>query len=528
MVLGKSNIVDAIRWVLGEQSIKTLRGQKAKDIIFSGTQFRKSLGFAEVSITFDNSDQTLPISYDEVVITRKLYRDGESNYYINGAIAKLKTIQELFMDTGIGKDGYSIIGQGRIDEILSNNTEERRKVFDEATGIVKFRERKKEAVKNIEATENNLIRINDIIDEISNNLNTLEEQSQKATKYIEVKEKKKKIELRLFVENINLINEKNIILKEELKEIEKETSNYKKQIEAVEIKQQELSAESKQIEELVEQNYTSISEAISKISEIEKQIELKKEKIENLKKEVKNTENELLENNGIKVQKETEIDLKFAKLDKLKADKQKFELQLDEKENKLKEIKKLFNKDEENILKNKADIEKIKDEIYEIENTIYKKELEKSNLKENNKIYLKEQQNILVNIDKIRIGIAEEKSQFTKENRELIEKISSLENKKNNYAKKLSEIEELAKQVSELKNQKIIKANNLEMYINSEKDKNGFTTAIKTIYGEVEKNTEIGKKINGIVADLITVDKKYRLAVSIALRSIYSKCNSKR
>ena len=207
---GKSNIVDAIRWVLGEQSIKSLRGNKSQDIIFSGTQYRKSLGFAEVSIIFDNTDGEIPIDFDEIKVTRKLYRDGESGYYINGEQARLKTIQELFMDTGIGKDGYSIIGQGRIDEILSDNSEERRKVFEEATGIAKYRERRKESIKNIENTNQNLMRVNDIISEIEERIFDLEKRAEKAQKYIKLFDEKKKIEFKLFKEIMAVLSDRNI------------------------------------------------------------------------------------------------------------------------------------------------------------------------------------------------------------------------------------------------------------------------------------------------------------------------------
>ena len=163
---GKSNIADAIRWVLGEQSMKSLRGTKTEDIIFAGTQSRKSLGYAEVSIIFDNTDQKLPIEFSEVTITRRIYRSGESGYFINKTPCRLKDILELLMDTGIGKDGYSIIGQGKIDEILSNKSEERRHIFEEAAGIVKYRTRKAESEKKLEQTKVNLLRINDIIYEI--------------------------------------------------------------------------------------------------------------------------------------------------------------------------------------------------------------------------------------------------------------------------------------------------------------------------------------------------------------------------
>ena len=173
---GKSNISDAIRWVLGEQSMKSLRGQKSEDVIFAGTQSRKSLGFAEVSLIFDNQDGRLPIEYTEVTVTRRLFRSGESEYLINKTQCRLKDIIELFMDTGIGKDGYSIIGQGRIDEILSNKSEDRRRVFEEASGIVKYKTRKIEAEKKLEQTKVNLLRINDIIYEIEQKIEPLKAQ----------------------------------------------------------------------------------------------------------------------------------------------------------------------------------------------------------------------------------------------------------------------------------------------------------------------------------------------------------------
>ena len=178
---GKSNISDAIRWVLGEQSMKSLRGSKTEDVIFAGTQNRKSLGFAEVSMVMDNSDQKLPIEYNEVTITRKLYRSGESGYYINKTPCRLKDVLELFMDTGIGKDGYSIIGQGKIDEILSNKSEERRHIFEEAAGIVKYRVRKAESEKKLEQTKLNLLRINDIISEIEANIEPTKIQAEKGS-----------------------------------------------------------------------------------------------------------------------------------------------------------------------------------------------------------------------------------------------------------------------------------------------------------------------------------------------------------
>ena len=199
---GKSNISDSIRWVLGEQSMKSLRSGKSSDVIFAGTQARKSLGFAEASLVFDNSDGTLPIEYEEVVVTRKIFRTGETGYFINKVPCRLKDVLELFMDTGIGKDGYSIIGQGKIDEILSNKSEDRRNVFEEAAGIVKYKTRKEESEKKLEHTKLNLLRINDILSEIESNLDPLKMQADKARKYLDLKQELKNIEVGLFVYNI--------------------------------------------------------------------------------------------------------------------------------------------------------------------------------------------------------------------------------------------------------------------------------------------------------------------------------------
>ena len=171
---GKSNVGDAVRWVLGEQSAKQLRGGKMEDIIFNGTEKRKKLSFCEVTLVFDNQDRALPIDYTEVAITRRLYRSGESEYCINRTPCRLKDVTELLMDTGIGKEGYSIIGQGKIDNILSNKAEERRSVFEEAAGIMKYKTRKLEAERRLERTSENMSRLNDILSELSDRIGPLE------------------------------------------------------------------------------------------------------------------------------------------------------------------------------------------------------------------------------------------------------------------------------------------------------------------------------------------------------------------
>ena len=199
---GKSNISDGVRWVLGEQSTKTLRGSNMQDVIFAGTQKRGAVGFAEVSLTIDNSDGVLPCEYNEVTVTRRLYRSGESEYYINRSAVRLRDINEMFMDTGLGRDGYSIIGQGRIDEILSAKSGDRREIFEEASGISKFRHRKEESERKLASTEENLVRLRDILTEIESQVGPLKIQAEKAKQYIKIYDELRGLEVTVWTENL--------------------------------------------------------------------------------------------------------------------------------------------------------------------------------------------------------------------------------------------------------------------------------------------------------------------------------------
>ena len=196
---GKSNVADAVRWVLGEQRSRQLRGGTMQDVIFAGTELRKPQGFAYVAITLDNADHKLPIEYDEVTVSRRLYRSGESEYKINGTSCRLKDINELFYDTGIGKEGYSIIGQGQIDQILSGRPEERRELFDEAAGIVKFKRRKAIAQKKLEDEKQNLIRVTDILSELEKQVEPLGKQAEKARVYLKHRETLKALDVNVFL-----------------------------------------------------------------------------------------------------------------------------------------------------------------------------------------------------------------------------------------------------------------------------------------------------------------------------------------
>ena len=199
---GKSNISDAVRWVLGEQSAKSLRGDKLEDVIFVGTETKRPMNYCEVAITLDNSDNKLDLGFSEITIKRRAYRTGESEFFLNNKSCRLKDIKEILLDTGIGKDGYSIVEQGKVDEILSNNPVNRRKVFDEACGISKFRYKKQEAERNLKHTKENLERIDDIYIEIENQLKPLFLQQEKAVKYLELSEKLKVVEVNSCIKEV--------------------------------------------------------------------------------------------------------------------------------------------------------------------------------------------------------------------------------------------------------------------------------------------------------------------------------------
>ena len=254
---GKSNVGDAVRWVLGEQSAKQLRGGNMQDVIFSGTENRKPLSFASVSITLDNSDHKLPVDYNEVTVARRLYRSGESEYLINGSGCRLKDIQEMFYDTGIGKEGYSIIGQGQIDKILSGKPEERRELFDEAAGIVKFKRRKITTLKKLDEERQNLVRVTDILSELTKQLGPLERQSETARIYLAKRDELKELDINLFLldhqRTGELLNELETKLSQAQQELDEAQSAYEQTKAEYERLEQELEGLNTKLDALKEE-----------------------------------------------------------------------------------------------------------------------------------------------------------------------------------------------------------------------------------------------------------------------------------
>ena len=284
---GKSNISDAIRWVLGEQSVKSLRGSKMEDVIFAGTQKRSQLGFAQVSITLDNSDEIFSIDKDELKVTRRVTRSGESDYYINNTPCRLKDIHELFMDTGLGREGYSVIGQGKIDQILSNKADERRYIFEEASGITKYKYRKHESEKKLLQTEENLVRIKDILVNLEERVEPLRIQSEKARKYLDLREVLKGLDINIAIRNIDKQKENLEEGRKKFKDTYDQLNNEKLRLDLI---SEQISAKTDQLSE--------VNEEINKLKEqsfaLQKENEAIKGKIEILKNDIKNNSDNAL------------------------------------------------------------------------------------------------------------------------------------------------------------------------------------------------------------------------------------------
>lgn len=276
---GKSNVGDAVRWVLGEQSAKQLRGGNMQDVIFSGTETRKPLGYASVAITLDNSDHKLNVDFEEVTVTRRLYRSGESEYLMNGASCRLKDINELFYDTGIGKEGYSIIGQGQIDKILSGKPEERRELFDEAAGIVKFKRRKAVTEKKLAEEQQNLVRVNDILSELTRQLEPLERQSETAKIYLKKKEELKLLDINMFLLEMERIRNDLAKVEDRYRITEEQLKSTKEAFEHTKQEYEKLEREQEKLDQTILSARDQAGENALKRQQLENQIEVLNEQI---------------------------------------------------------------------------------------------------------------------------------------------------------------------------------------------------------------------------------------------------------
>ena len=509
---GKSNVSDAVRWVLGEQSIKSLRGEKLEDVIFAGADKQKPMNFCEVALTIDNSDNKLNVDYSEVTIKRRAYRNGESQFYLNNKSCRLKDIKEILLDTGIGKDGYSIIEQGKVDEILSNNPVNRRKVFDEACGISKYRYKKNESERNLKNTKENLARINDIYVEIENQIKPLYNQQVKARKYLDLSEQLKKIEVNNYIREIQKIEN-------QLKEINSQYEALIKELDNTDKSKIDFEESSKEINTQIEEVDKSIEKSSEYINSIKSVIDKKDYEI--------NLLNQSRENSSKKIQRNIE---ELEKINKSsKENKENLGKLYKEKENNEKNINELKSQlnifiEKNEINKNKIGtlnekIETLKDDIIEllnekqdVSNKLTTLNANKDNIDQRNESIESEIKEINDKVKEKEVLLEDLKEKINNKK----EKLNDFKEKINNYYERLNSLKEENHNLSNKiqNNNYSLKeyTSKLNVYIDMENHYEGFNRGVK----EVLKNKNL-KGIYGALGQVVTVEGKYEKAIEAAL-----------
>ena len=514
---GKSNISDSVRWVLGEQSVKTLRGGKMEDVIFAGTQFRKPVGLAQVSLTLDNEDGSLDTEYNEVTVSRRIFRSGETEYLINGTKCRLKDITQLFMDTGIGKEGYSLIGQGKIEAVLSGKPEERRNLIEEAAGIVKYKSRKIEAEKRLENTDNNLVRIRDIISTYEERLEPLRIEREKALKYKDLADDLKEKEVSLLVHFINNIEIELQKFNEDVKNKEEALNNKKLKLSKEKEEIRILEADIEEIEKKNENNKREYYEKKEEIVQKSNEIILQKERIKNSQENIEKSTNFLMEiNNKINSIKQEKLDLE-EELSKSK-EKQKA---------KSEEIKKLEdeNTNSENTIKKlEEEVKNLKDDEFELLRGY--SEMKNSITLIANDIKVRQEKEVELNVSKtsfegnIKINIAT--LEGLKENIE--RQKSSVKTLELGITEKKRDISNLHLSITKKDNESKLlnkKINGLEasknMLINLEKHYEGYNRTVKNLMDKIQSGSLPYANGTKILGEIFTVKREYEASIEIAL-----------
>ncbi len=510
---GKSNVADAVRWVLGEQKVKQLRGASMQDVIFSGTEMRKPLGYAYVAITLDNRDRQLSIDFEEVTVARRLYRSGESEYMINNSPCRLKDVYELFYDTGIGKEGYSIIGQGQIDKILSGKPEERRELFDEAAGIVKFKRRKAASVKKLESEQQNLLRVSDILAELEKQTGPLERQSEKARIYLKKKEELKTLDVNMFLLDNRQVNEQLVKVEENYRTASRDLAQTTEKYEHIKTEYEEIQQEVERLGAEIEKAHAELTDTSAIRGKLEGEIGILREQIHSVEGNKEHLLNRLAaveadiaekssDKSGIMTQKAS-IDEQVAKLETAR----------DEARERLEEVH--------------AQMEQLNTEIENAKNVIMQALNDRADTRsrmerfdtmlEQTQIRKAELTSRLVRVksDEAEADqlVAELEDQFEETNK----KVTQLNEKQAAAEKRLLEIKGLLTEdnrvLQETKEKYHQEKSRLDALNNLTERYEGYGGSVKMVMEQ--KKTEKG--IVGVVADIIKVEKKYETAIETAL-----------
>lgn len=516
---GKSNISDAIRWVLGEQSVRNLRGNKMEDVIFSGTNRRKPLGFAEVTITFDNQSKIIPTDYSEVAITRRMFRSGESEYYINKNSCRLRDIRELFMDTGVGKDGYSIIGQGRIEEILSNRPEDRRSIFEEAAGIVKYKTKKEETERKLERTEGNLIRIKDLIYELSNQLEVLEGQASRANSFTQLYGRLKELEINLYIRDVQKINLQINEIEESKIITEKKIEEKNSEKESIENKFNTLKAKMEDLEVNIENYRSRNTETLQELDKNKNELAILHEGEKYINKDLQR----LLKEKEVLNLRLNTIELQNGELDKeIELLEEEYRILVEDykiKDSELLASADLLHQQEEGIEIEKNNIIKIYNSLSEKKSELNSLTSFNENIEMRVKHLKAEENGLIINKN----NNIEARKELDKLEEEIKQEVKSLEKDLKLLKEKELEQHNINDRISKEINQNNIKLqgqiSSLKLLENMESDYEGYFKGVKSLLKASEKDPTLRQGLVGVVANLIKVEEKYERAIDISLGS---------
>lgn len=510
---GKSNVADAVRWVLGEQSAKQLRGNNMQDVIFSGTENRKPQSYAYVSITLDNSDHQLAIEYDEVTVTRRVYRSGESEYRINGSSCRLKDINELFYDTGIGKEGYSIIGQGQIDQILSGKPEERRELFDEAAGIVKFKRRKSIALKRLEEERANMVRVNDILSELEKQVGPLKSQAEVARTYLRLKEKLKIYDVHTFLLERDHIKELLLQLEEKIHIAKDDLDEVRRQGEKQKEKYETLESEMAQLEEKVSMGQAKLNEAIVEKGNLSGRIDVM---LEQINTEKMNEEHILNRISSIKRERK-EREKEKEDLEKRQADirqqiydlenfRQRMRVELENQDQKMSEFRQASEADKEKMIQLLNEKSSYTAQSQRVETMLEQALIRRAELAQKLILSKSEEEKHV----QVEMRFSEERKRLEEEKRELEQAQEVLKQKIEGVEQ---EIKEMSREAFGWEQKWHVAKTKADSLKNLAERYEGYG-------GSIRKIMEIRKRepgIHGVVADLIHTDKKFETAIETAL-----------
>lgn len=516
---GKSNISDAIRWVLGEQSVKSLRGSKMEDVIFSGTDKRRALGYAEVTMIFDNQDGKIPIDYAEVAVTRRMFRSGESEYYLNKTSCRLKDIRELFMDTGIGKDGYSIIGQGKIDEILSNKPEDRRSIFEEAAGIIKYKSKKDESERKLERTENNILRIRDLIHEVSNQRDTLEKEAEKAHIFTKLFTRLRDLEINIFINDIKKLNKQIETITNEKESNLEEIAIIQYEKDNIEKKYNLLKENLQDMENEIEESRTIKFDAISIFEKNKNQLSILSEKESFLKKDLERLNGEKLE------LQESLVNLITSKTS-MEAQANQLSLKLESYKDQYQENYKNLQTLNFSLLEEEKYIENEKNHIMALYNAVSDKKSQINSIISFNDNIEKRITQLNNEMETINNNTKQANTLIREFELDLAQLNSSLALRKDaiNILKNTKlEVESDYKKLNEsIKSQQIKLqglSSNYNLFKNMEEMYEGYYKSVKGLLQATKKNLNLGEGLIGVVAELLSVDEKFEKAINISLGS---------